>query len=124
MANMPNQDIKRLAYETVIEWEKKQGRIAQVCEQRKGGYDVRSTSDGGGEERHIEVKGTTSASGEFALELSEFEAMQSDPNWWFYIVTNVGAAAQVHAFRKIAVLAHLNRVYCQFVVNFGREDLA
>lgn len=119
MPQPTNQEIKRLAYRAVITYEQHHGRDARVVE--KDGYDIRSI--GNGEERHIEVKGSTSSKPtHIGMEPSELNYMQRDDRFYLYIVRNVGKQPSVHQFNRNEVLQRFQKIHYQYVFRFSAND--
>jgi len=121
MPRLSNQEIKRLAFGAVVIYERKQSRQAEIVERRRDGYDI--LSQGNGDERHIEVKGSISVgSARIGLEPSELNHMQKDARFYLYIVRNVGVDPSVHVFRRNDLLQHFKKIDYQYVFCFNRAD--
>ena len=77
--------------EIVIEHEQKQGRKARSMAHLNAGYDV--ISEGEGETRYIEVKGTEAAWGERGVAMTPtqffYARENSDRDHWLYVVEDV-----------------------------------
>jgi len=83
---MSNADTERNGVQAVIEYEKREGRT-EVKRVQRMGFDL--ITKGHGEERHIEVKSTGKPHFTFRwLEQMEYDALQNDPRFFLYLVTN------------------------------------
>lgn len=81
---MKNKDIKQFSYDEILKYERKRGRSPKIIE--KEGYDI--LSDGGGETRHIEAKGSTKKEPPFRfLTQQEFKRVLNDKDYYLYLVS-------------------------------------
>ena len=104
----------------VYQYEKANGRC-NVQRVHKIGYDL--VSRGNGEERHIEVKSTDKD--RFTsrwLEQLEYEALQKDPLFHLYLVTNASGMPRVWEYDKAKALNRFSKVIQQYVFVFPRDD--
>ncbi|MDW7670567.1 MAG: DUF3883 domain-containing protein [Bacillota bacterium] len=84
---MSNAETEKRGLAIAIQYEKQRGRN-RIVPVRRCGYDLISKNDH--EERHIEVKSTEKSHFTFRwLEELEYQKMQSDPNWYLYLVADI-----------------------------------
>ena len=96
---MSNKDVEEQCIKIVIDYEKKQGRIAQRIPQGKG-YDVESTG------RQIEVKGHKGNKPPFALlNGNNIKGLQKAENWFLYIVYNLTDNPKIIILTKAETLS-------------------
>ncbi len=109
-AMVRDDDIERIAVETVIAYEKAQGRSVESVETQDRGFDLISRKPHpedaatAVEVRFIEVKGRSGV-GEIALSSNEYKtAARLKQDYWLYVVYNCGANPAVHVIRDPAKL--------------------
>jgi hypothetical protein len=109
-AMVRDEDIERIAVETVIAFEKAQGRTVESVETQDRGFDLISRrphpedTATSVEVRFIEVKGR-SGIGEIALSSNEYKtAARLKHDYWLYVVYNCGSKPEVHVIRDPARL--------------------
>lgn len=95
-------EIERIAVETVIAHEQAQGRVVQSVEKENRGFDLISRRPHPEDPltaidvRFIEVKGRT-AVGEVALTTNEYKtAERLKEDFWLYVVYNCGSTPEIH----------------------------
>ena len=109
-AMVRDDDIERIAVETVTAYEKAQGRNVESVETQDRGFDLISRKPHpedaatAVEVRFIEVKGR-SGIGEIALSSNEYKtAARLKHDYWLYVVYNCGSKPEVHVIRDPARL--------------------
>ncbi len=101
-------DIERIAVETVIAYEEAQGRTVQSVEKENRGFDLISRRphpedpETAVDVRFIEVKGR-SGIGEVSLTSNEYKtAERLKQDYWLYVVYNCGNTPELHVVRDPA----------------------
>ena len=104
-AMVRDDDIERIAVETVIVYENAQGRNVESVETQDRGFDLISRKPHpedaatAVEVRFIEVKGRSGV-GEIALSSNEYKtAARLKQDYWLYVVYNCGSNPAVHVIR-------------------------
>ncbi len=97
--NHRNLQIGEAAVKKVIDHEKRNGRQARSMAHNNAGYDV--ISEGNGQTRYIEVKGTEAAWGERGVSLTPTQFFYANENpdrdYWLYVVEDVfSETSQIH----------------------------
>ena len=96
---MKNSDIERIGIDIVKKYETAAGRTIHERVQ-KCGYDLKSCSDDGVDERHIEIKTTAKAAFSSRwLEQLEQDRLEADGKFYMYLVVNCGTGNE-----KVSVL--------------------
>jgi hypothetical protein len=85
----PNFETEVIAMNTVMEYERSQGRQVFDVHEKNLGYDVTSLDVNSGELRLIEVKGLSAVTGTILLTPNERRVAEDRRDcYWLYIVTN------------------------------------
>ena len=104
----------------VCRHEQKHGR-SNIKRVHKTGYDL--VSKGNGEERHIEVKSTGKPNFTFRwLEQLEYDALQNDPLFYLYLVTDANGTPCVWEYDKAKAMKRFSTVIQHFVFVFCKND--
>ena len=92
----PNLETEAVAMQTVMEWEKAQGRQVYDVHEKNLGYDVTSLDINSGELRLIEIKGLAAQTGTILLSPNEKRVAEDRRDcYWLYIVTNCSGGPQL-----------------------------
>jgi hypothetical protein len=94
-------EIERIAVETVIQYERNQGRKPVSVEEENCGWDVTSLL-GGQVARYIEAKGRSGVGG-VALTPNEWiKAQRFGKDYWLYVVVNCRTKPELHIIQDPA----------------------
>jgi len=114
-----NVNIKKEAYKIVINYERRNRRVAKLVE--KEGYDI--LSKGRKEIRHIEVKGTLSDMPSFRfLTKNEFKVITNDLKSYLYLVCGIGKKPKIYIFDRDGILLRYRGIELNHVIVFRRND--
>jgi hypothetical protein len=119
---MSNADTALNGVKAVIEYERQQGRT-DVHTVQKAGFNL--ITKGNGEERHIEVKSTGKS--RFTarwLEQMQYDALQNDPHFYLYLITNANdpASRQIWIYDQKRTMARYSREVKHYYFVFPRQD--
>jgi superfamily II DNA or RNA helicase len=97
-----DEEIERIGMETVMEYERKNGRIPEDVSSENLGYDIRSSSEDGREFRYIEVK-ARAGEGSIALTPNEWMmAQRFGKEYWLYVVVNAATEPELYILQDPA----------------------
>ncbi|MDW8310295.1 MAG: helicase-related protein [Verrucomicrobiales bacterium] len=92
----PDAETEALAMQTVIEYERAQGRQVEDVHEKNLGYDLTSLDTQSGELRLIEVKGLGAATGRVLLTPNERRVAEDRRDcYWLYVVTHCDTTPQL-----------------------------
>ena len=119
---MSNADTERNGIQAVIEYEKQQGRT-DVQRVHKAGFDLITRGNGG--ERHIEIKSTDKPRFTFRwLEQMEYDALNNDPQFYLYLVTNANdpASHRIWVYDQKRAMDRYSGEIKHYNFTFPRQD--
>ncbi len=88
----PDPEVEETAMQTVMAFERSQGRVVHDVHEKNLGYDITSIDLNSGELRLIEIKGIGNATGDVMLTPNERRVAQDRPDcYWLYVVTSCKA---------------------------------
>jgi len=99
-------ETEAIAMQTVMDYERAQGRQVYDVHEKNLGYDVTSLDLSSGELRLIEVKGLGAETGTILLTPNERRVAEDRRDcYWLYVVTNCGGHPRVNLYRDPASLS-------------------
>ncbi len=102
----PNLETEAVAMQTVMDYERAQGRQVYDVHEKNLGYDLTSLDLNSGELRLIEVKGLSAETGTILFTPNERRVAEDRRDcYWLYVVTNCESNPRVHLYRDPASLS-------------------